>query len=185
MSGAMATVAVAAEEEQQKENAEITFWEDPNHLFFESENRRLVTRKLSGSFPNYEMFIPKDNDKFVTYDSTELFAAINRVSFMSDERTNAIMLTLRPPNQIMTVSARSAEEGEAQETVAVEDAGAEAEEFAIKFQFGYVKDFINSLKDDAEGRISMSFKDANAQTLFRPANDDGKRFLGVIMPLRH
>ena len=40
---------------------EISFGEDPNHIFFEGEGRLLITRKLSGQFPNYEMVMPKDS----------------------------------------------------------------------------------------------------------------------------
>ncbi|HLM59655.1 MAG TPA: DNA polymerase III subunit beta [Pyrinomonadaceae bacterium] len=159
---------------------EITFWEDANHLNFETGNRRLITRKLSGTFPNYEMVIPKDTTETATFEAAALLAAIKRVSQMADERSQSVKLTLRTNE--MTISAQSAEEGEAQENIAVEYSG---EETSIKFQYSYVLDFINSVKDNAEIRISMSFRDANAQTLFRPASENGSRFLTVIMPLRH
>jgi DNA polymerase III beta subunit len=43
----------------------IQFGEDQNHIYFEAEGRLLITRKLTGNFPNYEMVMPKDNDKKV------------------------------------------------------------------------------------------------------------------------
>jgi len=158
----------------------IAFSEDANHLCFETANRRLITRKLAGTFPNYEMVIPKDNTEIVTFEAAALLAALNRVCQMSDERTQAVNLTLRT-NELI-ISAQCSEEGEASESIAAEYKG---EETAIKFHYQYVKDFINSVKDEDETNISMSFKDSNSQTLFRPATENGKRYLGVIMPLRH
>ena len=59
---------------------DISFGEDPNHIYFEVDGRLLITRKLSGTFPNYEMVIPKDNDKTVTFDAEEMRNAIRRVA---------------------------------------------------------------------------------------------------------
>ena len=42
-------------------DGDISFGEDQNHIFFEGEGRLLITRKLSGQFPNYEMVMPKDS----------------------------------------------------------------------------------------------------------------------------
>lgn len=161
-------------------NADIAFWEDSNHLYFETGARLLVTRKFSGTFPNYEMVIPKDNTEIATFEAAALLAAIIRVSQMADERTRSINLTLRANE--MVISAQCAEEGAAHESLAVEYSG---EETTLKFQHDYVRDFINSVKDDPATKISMSFKDTNAPALFRPATENGKRCLGVIMPLRH
>src|ERR1041385_6477229 len=41
---------------------DISFGEDQNHIFFEGEGRLLITRKLSGQFPNYEMVMPKESE---------------------------------------------------------------------------------------------------------------------------
>lgn len=162
------------------ENAEIAFWEDANHLYFETAEQRLITRKLAVVFPNYEMVIPKDNDRLVTCSATVMLSALERVCQMADERTHAITLTVKTGEMI--ISAQCAEEGEASESIPVTYKG---EEMVVKFQHEYVKDFINSVKDEADSRISISFRDSNSQFLFRPATENGRHCLGVIMPLRH
>ena len=43
----------------------IQFSKDSNHLLFQVGERLLISRLLSGQFPNYEMVIPADNDKKV------------------------------------------------------------------------------------------------------------------------
>src|SRR3984957_10489823 len=42
------------------ENAKANFSGDDNHLFFEVGDRLLITRKLTGNFPDFERALPKD-----------------------------------------------------------------------------------------------------------------------------
>src|SRR5581483_8981691 len=50
----------------------ITFIEDGNHFFFNIGERVLVSRLLSGQFPNYELVLPKDNNKKLVVDASNL-----------------------------------------------------------------------------------------------------------------
>ena len=90
-------------------DGEVSFGEDQNHIYFETEGRLLITRKLSGNFPNYEMVLPKDNDKSVVFDLAEMKSAVRRVSFMADERTHSIRMIVREGEVELT--AQSSEEG--------------------------------------------------------------------------
>jgi DNA polymerase-3 subunit beta len=44
------------------ENAKANFSGDDNHLFFEVGQRLLITRKLTGNFPDFERALPKDHN---------------------------------------------------------------------------------------------------------------------------
>ena len=57
-------------------------------IYFETEGRLLITRKLSGQFPNYEMVMPKDNDKAAIFDLEEMRSAVRRMSLIADDRTH-------------------------------------------------------------------------------------------------
>jgi DNA polymerase-3 subunit beta len=113
-------------------SGEVSFGEDENHIYFEVEGRLLITRKLSGNFPNYEMVIPKDNDKTAVFDAEEMKNAIRRVSLMADERTRSVRLTIKT-NEI-EIGAQSSEEGEADEKIAADYTG---EEVTIGFNAQY------------------------------------------------
>src|SRR5206468_1592670 len=80
------------------------------HIFFEVGPRLLVSRMLYGQFPNYDMVMPKNNDKSVQFDCGLLNSAVRRVALMSDERSHAIRFHLEP-NQLV-ISSQNAEEGE-------------------------------------------------------------------------
>ena len=181
---------------------EVSFGEDPNHIYFEVDGRLLITRKLSGNFPNYEMVIPKDNDKVVTFDSDEMRSAIRRVALMADERTRSVKLTIRTGE--IEIGAQSSEEGEANEKVSADYNG---EEIQIGFNSQYLQEFLNVVGASAEAaeeaapeqetdgetvrvrsggrpRIAFEFKDGNAQTQMRVAGDTSYDYKYIVMPLR-
>lgn len=183
-------------------DGEVSFGEDPNHIYFEVEGRLLITRKLSGSFPNYEMVIPKDNDKTAVFDAEEMKNALRRVSLMADERTRSVKITIRTGE--IEIGAQSSEEGEAHEKVNAEYTG---DEVQIGFNSQYLQEFLNvaTAKDaDAAGeteqetdgekvkvketasrqRIAFEFKDSNAQTQMNIAGDTNYTYKYIVMPLR-
>jgi DNA polymerase-3 subunit beta len=183
-------------------SGEVSFGEDQNHIYFEVAGRLLITRKLSGTFPNYEMVIPKNNDKTATFDAEEMKRAIARVSLMADERTRSVKLNIKP-NEIQ-ISSQAAEEGEAEEFVTADYSG---DEVQIGFNAQYLMDFLNVIGSGAEAeakeaeqetegdkvkvketggrlRVSFEFKDGNAQTQMRIANDSGYDYKYIVMPLR-
>jgi len=181
---------------------DVSFGEDANHIYFEVGGRLLITRKLSGTFPNYEMVIPKDNDKTATFDAEEMKTAIRRVSLMADERTRSVRMTIRP-NEI-EIGAQSSEEGEASEKVTAEYTG---EEVQVGFNSQYLQEFLNvvgagesetadTTEKESDGetvrvkesanrlRIAFEFKDGNAQTQLNIAGDKTYDYKYIVMPLR-
>ncbi len=180
---------------------EVSFGEDPNHIYFEVNGRLLITRKLSGTFPNYEMVIPKDNDKTAIFDAEEMKNAIRRVSLMADERTRSVRMTIRA-NEI-EIGAQSSEEGEASEKVLADYTGEEVE---VGFNAQYLQEFLNVVgageseasetEKETDGetvrvketanrlRIAFEFKDGNAQTQMNIAGDTNYDYKYIVMPLR-
>jgi DNA polymerase-3 subunit beta len=190
---------------------DISFGEDPNHIFFETEGRLLITRKLSGNFPNYEMVMPKDSDHFAIFDLDDMRSAVRRVSLMADERNRSIRLTVREGE--VEVTAQSSEEGEGNEIVPADYKG---EEMTLGFNWQYLQEFLNNVGSNeivsaasepeaaaeeipaketdgdkvrvresaAPMRISFEFKDPNAQTQMRIAGDTSYDYRYIVMPLR-
>ena len=118
---------------------EVSFGEDPNHIYFETEGRLLITRKLSGQFPNYEMVMPKDNDKSVVFDLEEMRNAVRRMSLIADDRNRSIRLNVREGE--IEVTAQSAEEGEGTEVVQADYSG---EEIQLGFNWQYLLEFLTN-----------------------------------------
>ena len=53
-------------------DAQIEFAKDESHLFFQAGHRLLISRILTGQFPNYEAVLPRDNYKTVVIERGEL-----------------------------------------------------------------------------------------------------------------
>jgi DNA polymerase III subunit beta len=179
--------------------SDVSFGEDPNHIYFEVDGRLLITRKLSGNFPNYEMVIPKDNDKVVTFDLEQMKSAIRRVALMADERTRSVKLTIRTGE--IEIGAQSSEEGEANESVLADYTG---EEVQLGFNSQYLQEFLNivtakeaeTTEQETDGekvkvkesssrqRIAFEFKNGNAQTMMNIAGDTNYNYKYIVMPLR-
>jgi DNA polymerase-3 subunit beta len=155
---------------------DISLGMDGNHIFFEVGPRLLISRMLYGQFPNYEMVMPKTNDKSIKFDSTVLNAAIRRVALMADERSHAIRFHLEP-NQLV-ISSQSAEEGEARETIPAEYDG---EETDIGFNAQYLQEFLNVIGDSG---VTFEFKDGNSQSQLRPSEGGEYDYKYVVMPMR-
>lgn len=155
---------------------EVGLGADENHIYFEVGPRLLISRTLSGQFPNYEMVMPKGNDKKADFDSTALAQAIRRVALMADDRSHAVRFHLQAGN--LSISSQTAEEGEARETLATEYAGEETE---IGFNAAYLQDFLNVVSD---GSVTFEFKDGNSQAQLRPTSGDGYDYRYIVMPMR-
>jgi len=122
------------------EKGDVSFGEDQNHIYFETGGRLLITRKLTGNFPNYEMVMPKDNDKKVVFDLIDMRNAVRRIALVADDRNRSIRMTVREGE--VEVTAQSSEEGEGNEVVPADYTG---EEVTLGFNHIYVQDFLNNV----------------------------------------
>jgi DNA polymerase-3 subunit beta len=157
-------------------DGDIKIWMDANHIFFDVGQRLLISRMLYGQFPNYDMVMPKTNDKKVEFDCALLNQAVRRVALMADERSRSIRFHLEPAQ--LVISSQNAEEGEANESVQTDYTG---EETDIGFNAQYLQDFLNVI---GEGKVAFEFKDGNSQAQLRPAEVGEYDYKYVVMPMR-
>src|SRR6202162_6105141 len=71
-------------------DAQIEFAKDESNLFFQLGHRLLISRILTGQFPNYEAVLPRENNKSVVLERAELTDAVRRVSQLADQRSHAV-----------------------------------------------------------------------------------------------
>ena len=71
------------------EDGQIEFARDESHLFFQVGPRLLISRILTGQFPNYEAVLPRDNTKTIVLERGEFNDAVRRVSQLADQRSHA------------------------------------------------------------------------------------------------
>jgi DNA polymerase-3 subunit beta len=155
----------------------VKFAGDDNHLFFQFADRLLISRKLTGTFPDFERVLPKEQKHSVVLQREEMRAAVERVAQFADERSRAIRVQLCT-GEVKVFSSIS-ETGESEESIPVEYDGTDVE---IGFNAQYLLDFLRVV---AEDQVSFSFKDAHSAAEVRPGGDgDGYRYRYVVMPMR-
>lgn len=157
-------------------DGQMDFAKDESHLFFQSGHRLLISRILTGQFPNYEAVLPRENNKTVVIDRAELNDAVRRVSQLADQRSHAVKLSVSEEG--IEISASSPEYGEAKEVIEKEYKG---ETIAIGFNSTYMLDFLAAA---ADGPISIELKDEQSAGQMRPVSDESGRYRYIIMPMR-
>lgn len=154
---------------------EVEFANDENHLYFKQGARQLTTRKLSGQFPNYELVIPKGNDKIVSLNVERITQAIRRAALMADERSRGVKFEIA--NSKLNITSQSAEVGESKEVLPIDYAG---ETVTIGFNAQYLLDFLTVVGVD---EVLFEFKDEQSPALIRPVQVDSD-YKYVVMPMR-
>ena len=155
----------------------VKFAGDENHLFFQFGERLLISRKLTGTFPDYERVLPKDHKHVITLKRDEIKSAVERVAQFADERSRAIRMQLCPGE--VKVHSSISETGESEESVPAEYDGATID---ISFNAQYLLDF---LRVTADNDVQFCFKDPHSAAEVRPGEGtDGYAYRYVVMPMR-
>jgi DNA polymerase III subunit beta len=154
----------------------VRFSGDENHLFFELGDRLLLSRKLTGNFPDYERVLPKEQPNSVTLNRDEFRGAIERVAQFSDERSRAIRVQVAKGE--VKVHSSVSETGESEESIPV---GYEGVSVEIGFNAQYLLEFLRAVPTD---EILFLFKDAHSAGELRPSGEGAENYRYVIMPMR-
>src|SRR5579862_8825160 len=150
---------------------------DDNHLFFQVGDRLLITRKLTGNFPDYERVLPKDHSLTARLRKDDIRSAIERVAQFADERSRAIRVQFTTGE--VRIFSSSVETGESEETVASEYEGPDLE---IGFNAYYLLDFLRAIPQD---QVSFELKDQKSAGEMRPAGEGvADQYRYVVMPMR-
>ena len=150
---------------------------DDNHLFFQVGHRLLMTRKLTGNFPDYERVLPKDHIHTARLQKDDIRAAIERVAQFADERSRAIRVKFADGE--VQVFSQSVEMGESEETVLGEYQGPVLE---IGFNAQYLLDFLRAIPQD---QVTFELKDQKSAGELRPAGENiADQYRYVVMPMR-
>lgn len=158
-------------------DSKVTFAGDDNHLFFEVAHRLLITRKLTGNFPDYERVLPKDHAVTAKLQKDEIRSAIERVAQFADERSRAIRVQFT--NGEVKVFSSSVETGESEESVPSEYRGPDLE---IGFNAQYLLDFLRAIPQE---HVAFELKDQKSAGEMRPAGDSvPDQYRYVVMPMR-
>lgn len=159
------------------DDANIEFSGDDNHLFFRLGGRLLLSRKLTGNFPDFDRVLPKDHPSSINVDREGLRGAIERVAQFSDERSRAIRFRVLPGE--VKIHSSLSETGESEESIPIDYDGNSVE---IGFNAQYLLEFLRVVP---EPLVEFHFRDPQSAGELRPsASENGYKYRYVVMPMR-
>jgi len=144
-----------------------------NQVVFGVDGIWLTTRRIDGQFPNYRQLIPESFEHEVSMDTREVLDVVRRIAVMAQRNSP---LRLRFAEGELTVSARTQDVGEAEESLPVSFAG---EPLEIGFNAEFLRNGIESVTGETvRFRLISPLRPCVLQA---EGSDD---FLYLIMPIR-
>lgn len=163
-----------AEMRRMAEDGDLTLGLNGSFAVLKKDDATLILRMQEGSFPDYEVVIPKNTTRVVLVNRQGFGEVIRRVSIMATDRFQGVQLNFK--DGLLELVSQNPDLGEARESIEVEYDG---EPFTVGFNARYFLDLCAAMRSEV---ISLSFIDENNPCLIKGEGDEG--FLSVIMPMR-
>ncbi len=163
-----------------EEEEEVRVYTAENQIMFDVGETELVSRLISGQYPDYKQIIPGNFKVKVGFKISELVAGVRTSSLFSQSGINDISLNFRAKPGVVEVSSVNSQTGENKSEI---DANVsielEEQEIGIVFNYRYLLDGLNALGGD-DGVFQMI--DNNSPAMLRLAENDD--YMYILMPIR-
>jgi DNA polymerase-3 subunit beta len=156
---------------------DITLGFNENFITIAGDNCILISKLISGKFPNYSKIIPSKGDLELTLNCADIKQALIRVNILSSELFRSVQFTIG--KGVLTLDANNPEQEEAVEEIMVDY---QKPEVAMTFNISYFLDILNVIEDDHEAKIF--FNDGGGSVVIEEAGNGPDCFY-VLMPIRH
>jgi DNA polymerase-3 subunit beta len=157
----------------------VTVVLEPGQVSFLFGDRRLTTKLIEGTFPNYRALLPDGHETAVVVDRAGLVEALQRVSIVAMGQANTpVSLTFGDGS--VDLQASNQEMGDAAEALPAEIDG---DGLTIAFNPGFL---LAGLEATGTERIRIELRDGLKPAVLRPHDDDGQvdDFTYLLMPMR-
>lgn len=154
--------------------AEVQIAISQNQIEFVIGDTTIGSRLIDGQFVNYPKVIPTGGDKLITVSVPDLTSSLERALIVA--RQDAYRVVLRATADTMTVSARSQDVGEVEETVPISMTGEDAE---VAFNAEFILQVLHACGTD---EVVIELSGPLNSGLLKPVGDEG--YLYVLMPMQ-
>lgn len=152
----------------------ITLRFGAGRLGVSANGAKVVSQLLAGAYPNWERVVPAESTRSWSVETDQLAEKVKRAMILARDSANRIRFSGQ--GDILLLTARSEEKGEAKEEVPMVSQNGEIE---IAFNGRFVEQVLSAIEDEGV-RIEMT--EHSRPAIFRPAND-GDSYFCVIMPM--
>jgi DNA polymerase-3 subunit beta len=120
---------------------EITISDSENQIIFSFGETTFITRKIEGSYPNYEAIIPTEQNTTAIIETQLILDAVKRIAITAQSHT-PIRFAFDPSTQNITINSKTQDVASAQERV---NAQIEGEVLEIGFNHQYIIDGLSAI----------------------------------------
>lgn len=145
-----------------------------NHILFNLNKTRIISRLLEGKFVNYKSLLPEDHKLLVTVKKQDLQNGIERASLMAkDGNNNLIKLDVQDEALVITSNSQL---GKVREEVGINLQG---DKIQIAFNSRYLIDVLKNFEED---EVVMEMTSSVSPCIIKSKEADNYRYL--VLPVR-
>ena len=145
-----------------------------NHILFNLNNTKVISRLLDGKFVNYSSLLPQEHKILVDVNKQQLQSCIERASLMAkDSNSNLIKLEVQEENMIITSNSQL---GKVREELTINLQG---EPIQIAFNSRY---FLEGLKNVDDDEVKLEMTSSVSPCVIKCKNTDNSKYL--VLPVR-
>ena len=158
--------------EDNSDIVKITFTN--NHILFNLNNTKIISRLLEGKFVNYLSLLPQEHKLLVNVNKQELQNGIERASLMAkDGNSNLIKLDIQDETLVITSNSQL---GKVREEVAINLQG---EGVQIAFNSRYLLDVLKNMEEE---EVVMEMTSGITPCVIKGNNMNNAKYL--VLPVR-
>jgi len=148
----------------------------------------IISKLIDDTFPNYESVIPKDNDKTLKTNSSEIQQSLKRAQIVSDNITHRVKLEIK--NDLLQIKADNPEIGaEGEETIDCSfvtndnsNENFDEKPFSIAFNAEYLIECLSQIETE---EVIMNFTTSSKAAIALPTEqNEDENFMELVMPVR-
>jgi len=156
------------------DEGEVSLGVNDKNLFIDFGSYSFASLLIEGKFPDYQRVIPQDHDRSFKFNRIEILDAINRVSSISEERSNK-RIYLKLTQGSISVYAQDFD-NDGSEDIESDYAG---EDDQISLNYVYIEEPLKVMKEE---EVSIHFKDTVKAITIKPVPEAD--FFHIVMPMQ-
>lgn len=156
------------------EDEQIVVKFDEARLMVDTGKSRVVSQLLNGQYPNWERVVPAEHTRTWTVDRGEFQSNLKRALILAKDNANRVKFTGQ--GDVIVISSRSEDKGEAKEEVACVSKNGEMK---IAFNGQYVLEALAAMEADG---VRAEMTEPSRPAVLRPT-EGGDDHYCVVMPM--
>lgn len=166
------------------ETKEIKLAFEENQIFFEVDGVQILSRLVSGKFPDYKQIIPEHFALQATVSKEALSRAVKIATVFTSQTSQELVFRVNPQESQIVIESRSQEMGENQTVLPADISGDTPLEMV--FNPKYILDGINTI---ATSRIALLANESTTPAALKTVDEESGTIVGeyvyIIMPIRN